>query len=180
MIVHGEGAPGGGGPPTDAGAAFTIEAARPSDIPAAAALVARLFEIEADFIPDPVVQARALSLLVALPPDRARVAIARAGDAVVGTASAQLVVSTGEGALSAWIEDVFVEAGWRGRGVGRRLLADLLAWARAQGATRAQLLIDLDNAPAEAFYARLGWASTRLGVRRLMLTVPAAEGGRRE
>lgn len=155
-------------------AAFAVGPARAADVPEIAGLVAQLFAIESDFTPEPAVQARALSLLVALPGDRARVAVARSGRHIVGTASAQLVVSTGEGALSAWIEDVFVEPGWRGRAVGRALLGDLLGWARSHGATRAQLLVDLDNAPADAFYARQGWTPTRLAVRRLLLTSAAA------
>jgi GNAT superfamily N-acetyltransferase len=80
-----------------------------------------------------------------------------------------LVISTAEGAPSAWIEDVVIEADWRGKGLGRALLAYVLQWARSQGATRAQLLADLDNAPALEFYEHLGWQSTRLGARRLML-----------
>jgi GNAT superfamily N-acetyltransferase len=147
----------------------SIGCATPADVPGVAALIARLFQIEADFASDPAVQARGLELLLEQPAHRARVAVARAGGAIVGTASGQLVVSTGEGALSVWIEDVFVDPQWRGRHVGRHLLADLLDWARTNGATRAQLLIDLDNMPAEGFYARLGWQGTRLGVRRLML-----------
>ena len=111
-----------------------------------------------------------MQLLLAQPAPVARIAVARAGARIVGTASVQLVVSTSEGALSAWIDDVFVDPAWRGCIIGRRRLDDLLLWARRHGATRAQLLIDLDNAAAEAFYARLGWSSSRLGVRRLMLT----------
>lgn len=156
------------------GTAFSIGPADPAEVPEIAALVAKLFAIESDFTPRPAVQARALSLLVALPGERARVAVARADGRIVGTASAQLVVSTGEGALSAWLEDVFVEPDWRSRSVGRCLMDDLLGWARRHGATRAQLLVDLDNPPADAFYARLGWMPTRLVARRLMLTQAAA------
>jgi GNAT superfamily N-acetyltransferase len=144
--------------------------ARIEDIGPVSRMISRLFAIEADFTPDAAVQARGIELLLKQPPHIARVAVARCGETVIGTASGQLVVSTGEGALSVWVEDVFVDPAWRGRDVGRRLLSYLLDWARLNGATRAQLLIDLDNVPAEAFYARLGWSSTRLGVRRLMLT----------
>jgi GNAT superfamily N-acetyltransferase len=84
-------------------------------------------------------------------------------------ATAQLVISTAEGAPSAWIEDVVVREDWRGNGVGRALLDAVLAWARSQGAVRAQLLADLDNAPALAFYDKLDWQPTRLGARRLKL-----------
>ena len=37
------------------------------------------------------------------------------------------------------------------------------------GATRAQLLMDTENAPAEAFYAQLGWQKTGLAARRIPL-----------
>jgi len=84
-------------------------------------------------------------------------------------ASVQLVISTAEGAPSAWVEDVVVQEDWRGQGVGRALLEAVLDWARVRGAVRAQLLADLDNAPALAFYDRLGWQPTRLGARRLKL-----------
>jgi GNAT superfamily N-acetyltransferase len=80
----------------------------------------------------------------------------------VGMATAQLVVSTAEGAPSAWIEDVVVADWARRRGVGRRLVHAALAWARERGATRCQLLADRENTAALAFYARLGWRSTRL------------------
>ena len=57
--------------------------------------------------------------------------------------------------------------GRRGGGArpGRRARASsaaIEAWARARGATRLQLLADRENAPALAFYARVGWRATRL------------------
>jgi GNAT superfamily N-acetyltransferase len=76
--------------------------------------------------------------------------------------TAQLVVSTAEGARSALVEDLVVDAAERGRGVGASLLGAIEAWARARGATRLQLLADRENAPALAFYARMGWTGTRL------------------
>jgi GNAT superfamily N-acetyltransferase len=86
--------------------------------------------------------------------------------------SGQLVYSTAEGAASVWIEDVVVAEAWRGRSIGRALLGSVLDWAAARGATRAQLLADLDNQPALDFYRKLGWAETRLGARRLHLQQP--------
>jgi GNAT superfamily N-acetyltransferase len=83
--------------------------------------------------------------------------------------SAQLVISTAEGAPSAWVEDMVVRADCRGEGLGRALLEALLAWAADQGATRAQLLVDLDNAPALGYYQHLGWQATKLAARRVSL-----------
>lgn len=145
-----------------------ITTATAADIPELIGLLGILFAIEQDFTPDVEKQRRGLTGLLASP--SGQVAIARdAQGRAIGLATAQLVISTAEGAPSAWIEDVVVEADWRGKGLGRALLAYVLQWARSQGATRAQLLADLDNAPALEFYQHLGWQSTRLGARRLML-----------
>lgn len=146
-----------------------IGPARAEDIPALEGLLAALFAIEADFRPDGERQRRALALLLE-DAERAIVMTARdASGVVIGMASAQLVVSTAEGARSAWIEDVVVSRGWRGRGVGTSLLAALLEWGRSRGATRAQLLADRTNAPALDFYRRLGWQPTHLGAWRMAL-----------
>lgn len=146
----------------------TLAPASEADIPELIDLLGVLFSIEQDFRPDPDKQRRGLAALLASP--AGHIAIARGPDArAVGMATAQLVISTAEGAPSAWVEDVVVRADWRGQGLGRALLDAVLDWARAQGAVRAQLLADLDNAPALAFYDRVGWQPTRLGARRMML-----------
>ena len=146
----------------------TITSANETDIPELIDLLGVLFAIEQDFTPAPDKQQRGLAALLASP--AGHVAIARDANArAVGMATAQLVISTAEGAPSAWVEDVVVREDWRGQGLGRALLDAVVAWARSQGAVRAQLLADLDNAPALAFYDKLDWQPTRLGARRLML-----------
>jgi len=148
---------------------FSIGTASPEDIPALELLLAALFSIEADFHPDVERQRRGLALLME---DAARAVVMTARDSsgtVIAMASAQLVVSTAEGARSAWIEDVVVAERFRGRSIGAALLAALLDWARERGATRAQLLADRDNASALAFYGRLDWQPTQLGAWRIPL-----------
>lgn len=146
----------------------TIASANEADIPDLIELLEVLFSIEQDFTPNPEKQRRGLAALLASP--NGHIAIARSPEGrAVGMATAQLVVSTAEGAPSAWVEDVVVREGWRGRGLGRALLEAVLDWARQHGATRAQLLADLDNTPALAFYDHLGWQPTRLGARRIRL-----------
>jgi GNAT superfamily N-acetyltransferase len=146
----------------------TIAPACATDIPELIDLLAVLFSIEQDFSPDPDRQRRGLAALLASPTGHIAIARDRSSRAV-GMATAQLVISTAEGAPSAWIEDVVVREDWRGQGLGRALLDAVLDWARKQGAVRAQLLADLDNTPALAFYDRIGWQPTRLGARRRML-----------
>ena len=77
------------------------------------------------------------------------------------------MISTAEGAPSVWIEDVVVAQDARGKGVGRELLNGIVAWARSQGATRAQLLADRNNPAALSFYAHCGMDSTDLVALRL-------------
>ena len=148
---------------------FKIESARHADIPHLADLLNELFGVELDFTADATRQVRALELLIAeeAASDRQIVAVARGDNGqAIGMASAQMVVSTAEGALSAWIEDVVVHQDYRRQGIGRQLLEYLVEWAKARGATRVQLVADQENANADFFYQALGWQTTQLFVRR--------------
>jgi GNAT superfamily N-acetyltransferase len=145
-----------------------IEQARSADIPAMVGLLAALFNIEQDFKPDTERQIRGLAGVLASPNACIMLARTAQGEAIA-MCSAQLVFSTAEGAHSAWIEDMVVHEAWRGRGIGRQVLQAVLAWASERGATRAQLLADLDNQPALDYYQHLGWQETQLIARRLSL-----------
>ena len=154
-------------------ASVLIRPATPGDIPALSRLLAQLFSIEQDFTPDTDKQTAGLSLLMQSP-ERGCVMVAQSTDGedsgeVIAMVSAQLVISTAQGSPSAWIEDMVVDQVWRSQGLGRQLLAAILDWARQHGATRAQLLVDMDNPSALAYYDHLGWRSTRLQARQLML-----------
>ncbi|MBA3697115.1 MAG: GNAT family N-acetyltransferase [Methylotenera sp.] len=132
-------------------------------------LLSVLFSIEKDFTPDFTKQQKGLALLLQ---NKASGTIQVARDTsgkVIGMVSAQLVISTSEGATSAWIEDMVVDANYRGQGVGKQLLKHVLAWAKTKGSTRAQLLVDATNVDAIAYYARLNWEFTQLQARRVFL-----------
>ena len=148
---------------------FKIESAQPADIPRLTELLNDLFGVELDFTADATRQGRGLEMLIAeaAKSDRQTITVARDGSGlVVGMASAQLVISTAEGALSAWIEDVVVHPDHRRQGIGKLLVEHLLGWAKERGATRVQLVADQENASARLFYTALGWQSTQLTVRR--------------
>lgn len=139
------------------------------DIPDLIKLLSVLFSIEKDFIPDFTKQQKGLALLIQ---NNANATIQVARDAsgkVIGMVSAQLVISTAEGAASAWIEDMVVNANYRGQGIGKQLLKYVRAWAKAKGATRAQLLVDITNTDAIAYYKQLNWEATQLQARRVFL-----------
>lgn len=111
----------------------TITQASETDIPDLIELLSVLFSIEQDFSPDPDKQCRGLATLLASP--TGHIAIARDENTrAVGMATVQLVISTAEGAPSAWIEDVVVREDWRGQGLGRALLDAVVAWAHSRGA----------------------------------------------
>jgi ribosomal protein S18 acetylase RimI-like enzyme len=138
----------------------SIEAASHHDLGALGTLLQQLFAIEEDFHFDTAKVQRALVQLLGDP--RACLLVARRNGQVVGMCSAQLVISTAEGAYSAWVEDVVVDSALRGQGIGQRLLEEIAAWAQGQGATRLQLLADLENKAALDFYRRSGWQRTQL------------------
>jgi len=148
---------------------FTINNAQMQDIPALVQLLNALFSIEQDFQPNETRQEIGLALIIQNPSNAfIKVARDKEGD-VIGMVSAQLVISTSQGATSAWIEDMIVAENYRAQGIGKQLLSAVLQWAKDQGATRAQLLVDLDNDPAIGYYEHLGWQTSRMGMRRILI-----------
>ena len=138
----------------------SIRSAESADLDSLVSLLASLFAIEADFFFDESRQRRGLALM--LENERGRVLIAEAQGQVVGMCTGQLLVSTAEGGLSLLVEDVVVDEQWRGRGIGRLLMAAISNWARTNKVSRLQLLADRNNAPALDFYRILGWHMTDL------------------
>ena len=55
---------------------------------------------------------------------------------------------------------VYVTPSWRGRGLLDRLVEEVVAWARVQGAPELKLLVHETNGPAQRAYERLGFAVT--------------------
>jgi len=150
-------------------ASIIFDDAQLSDIPALIELLNDLFSIEKDFKPDPEKQFRGLKMLIESPTTGV-IKVARDSQTkVVGMVSAQLVISTAQGAPSAWVEDMIVSKTYRAGGVGKQLLAEAIAWAKSKGATRAQLLVDMENTPALGYYAHLGWQSTQLQARKILI-----------
>jgi GNAT superfamily N-acetyltransferase len=139
-----------------------IRTATPDDIEAMVELLSELFSVEEDFVFDPLRQARGLLLLLGGCGKHKVVKVAETSGGVVGMATAQMVISTAEGGMAVWVEDVVVKSGWRGKGIGRALLNRICGWGRARGITRFQLLADRNNPAALEFYKKNGWAMTQL------------------
>jgi GNAT superfamily N-acetyltransferase len=139
----------------------TVRIATPTDLPALVVLLSELFSIEVDFSPDTAKQRRGLELLLDAG-ERACVLVAEEAGQVVGMVTAQILISTAEGADVALIEDMVVTQSARGRGIGQRLLAEIESWCAERGLARLQLLADRQNTPASEFYQRCGWLPTQM------------------
>jgi GNAT superfamily N-acetyltransferase len=148
---------------------ITYSIAKSSDINELVRLLSVLFNIEKDFHPDTSKQQIGLQLILNNKASATiQVARNKAGK-VIGMVSAQLVISTAEGAASAWVEDMVIDATYRGQGIGKQLLQNVSIWAKNKGATRAQLLVDIDNIDAVGYYTHLHWEATQLQARRTFL-----------
>ncbi|NTV97420.1 MAG: GNAT family N-acetyltransferase [Thiobacillus sp.] len=142
-----------------------VDFAEAGDLPALADLLAELFTLESDFVPDRAKQLAGLHLILDHP-ELGRLFVLRVDGAVAGMANALFTVSTAEGGRVLVLEDVIVAARQRGGGLGRRLVEHVFDWARGQGMARVTLLVDRDNAPAQAFYERLGFGPSAMRVLR--------------
>ncbi len=145
--------------------------ARAADVESLVALLFDLFTLETDFVPDSKRQYAGIMHMIDHP-ERAFIAVAESRGGVVGMCSIQSVFSTAEGGLAGLIEDCVVAPAFRGKGIGKRLLAVIAQWAMSNGAYRLQLLADEYNEKALHFYTRNGWIETRLRCYRQLLERP--------
>jgi ribosomal protein S18 acetylase RimI-like enzyme len=85
-----------------------------------------------------------------------RLLLAMDGDRVVGMISWTLTHELYSGHARVYISDVSVDQAFRGRGVGRAMMAEVEAWARAHGAAKMDWEVWYRNDSAKAFYEGLG------------------------
>ena len=93
--------------------------------------------------------------------------VARVDDAIVGMLT--LVVFTIPTGVRGWIEDVVVDAGARGRGVGEALSLAAIDEARRLGVRSIDLTSRPSRQVANALYQKLGFALRDTNVYRLAL-----------
>jgi GNAT superfamily N-acetyltransferase len=147
---------------------LTVRPATLDDVPALAALLGQLFAQEAEFSPDPVLQARGLTALIG-DKGSGRILVAEKDSRPVGMVNLIYVISTALGARVAMLEDVVVDKTCRGNGIGTKLLASAIETARSDGCQRITLLTDADNINAHKFYESFGFARSAMVPLRLML-----------
>jgi GNAT superfamily N-acetyltransferase len=139
--------------------------AQNADVSAIARLLQYLFEQEADFSPNQAIQEQGLLQILANPAVGEIYVIEQDGR-IVASVSLLWTISTALGGKVALLEDFIVHPGYRGQGLGRRLLNYALDRARQSGCLRVQLLTDHDNLQAQAIYQQAGLeASSMLPMR---------------
>jgi ribosomal protein S18 acetylase RimI-like enzyme len=136
-------------------AAFSVRPATPADVPALLRLKRQLAILEnAEFV------------LRATPQDwlrdgfgpRARFTafVAEHAGAVIGMVTASERYYTSWAGCTLYIQDIFVEPAWRGRGIGAALLSCVAALAIEHASSLVELTVREDN-PARRLYHRLGF-----------------------
>lgn len=138
----------------------TIRPATIEDLHSLTALLEILFTIEEDFQIDRERQHRGLQMMLAN--HQACILVAENHKEVVGMCTGQLTISTAEGGQSLLLEDVVVMDKHRHKGIGKLLVDNITAWARARNVSRLQLLADKNNQAALRFYENIGWQKTQL------------------
>jgi len=100
--------------------------------------------------------ARAVDAVMA-DPERGRLLVALADGRAVGVAALSFVFPIEHGGRSAWLEELYVEPGHRGRGIGGALLDAACTLAAACGAAAVDLEVDAGHARAARLYERAGF-----------------------
>ena len=81
--------------------------------------------------------------------------VARAPDgSPIGVAYASSLLSLEHGGASGWIEELYVLTQWRGRGIGSRLIAEVVARAKESGWRALDLEVESSHQRAISLYAR--------------------------
>ena len=139
-----------------------------ADIPALCSLLDQLFAQEAEFSPDRAAQERGLSEIIRNAAT-GEILVACEFGRIIGMVNLLYTVSTALGAPVALLEDMVVDTATRDRGLGTQLLEAAIATAKSRGCRRITLLTDADNANAQRFYARQGFARSSMIPLRLPL-----------
>jgi len=134
---------------------LVIRPALPADGPAYVALVRALAEFEKLPPPDDAAAARLLQHAFG-PRPRYELVVAELAGAVVGYAAFFETYSTFRALPSIYLEDLFVDARVRGRGVGTALVRAVGAEAVARGCGRFEWTVLDWNVGAQRFYRALG------------------------
>lgn len=132
-----------------------IALARSDDVPGMTALLTRQL-VEHGIPVDAPRLERSVSQVID-DPGLGALLVARVDGTVVGVAFLSWIHSLEHQGPSAWLDEVYVDPAHRGRGLGRRLVEEALAHARAEGRPAVDLEVDADHAAIADLYRRMGF-----------------------
>jgi GNAT superfamily N-acetyltransferase len=156
------------------GDALAIRPATPADRDAVVTLL--LAQLREHAIDTPAVAvARTVDALL-VRPHRARFLLAVESGRTIGVAAVSLAWPIEHGGRGAWLEELYLEPGARGRGVGTRLLRAACDLAAAAGAVAVDLEVETSHARAANLYAREGFVA--LARTHWVKRCPSAPAGR--
>jgi len=146
-----------------------VRQARICDVNALVELLFQLFEQEAEFSPNPVIQEKALRRIIE---DNAigTIFVIEKEAKIIGMVSLLWSISTALGTRVAWLEDMVVDNAFRSKGIGSVLIHEAIAYAQSVGCRRITLLTDGDNIPAHRFYEKCGFQASSMQPFRLLLS----------
>ena len=139
-----------------------IRDAMESDIDDLIGLLEQLFSIEKDFTFDPEKHRKGLKLMFDGCGKHRAVKVALEKNKIVGMCTIQTRISTATGTIAAVIEDLVVDKGCRGKGIGKMLLNQINQWAEKRDIHHLQLLADKNNTLGMNFYKHENWQPTDL------------------
>lgn len=132
-----------------------ITEASPKDLPTIIGLVRKLADYE-KLSSSMLATEQDFSRALFGPDRRARALLTFAGDAPAGFALYFHTFSTFLGKPGLYLEDIFVEPEYRGKGIGRALLRRIAQIARGEDCGRVERSVLTWNQPSIDFYHRLG------------------------
>lgn len=93
-----------------------------------------------------------------------RALVAAVGGRPVGFATYHAIFSTFLMQPGLWLDDLYIDAAQRGKGIGRAMMAQLAAIGKEEGCARVDWTVDVENEGGQRFYADIG-ADIKQGLR---------------
>ncbi len=131
---------------------FTIELATAADAPDVIDLLLAQLQEHEIATPRDAIEIAVLGMLAEA--SRGFILVARQGGATAGVAWVSFTWSLEHGGLTSWLEELYVVPAERERGLGRAMLADAMARARAAGCAAMDLEVTDEHTRAANLYLR--------------------------
>jgi len=145
-----------------------LSSAVTADIPQLCTLLDYLFTQETEFEADREAQARGLHKVINAP-DVGDILVVRQHGDIIAMVNLLYIVSTALGERVGIVEDMVVSPTVRGSGIGSKLLAYAIEFAKEKGCKRLTLLTDNDNLDAQRFYQQHGFSKSAMIPMRIAL-----------